>query len=217
MNSLSKYRNLIDVLPLHAEEGNLREELLLSEIISSVEANDASTANAEIFVSTIQRIFESLSLLDPTLLAKGRWAFVSFPASLFARSVLETFAMPEATFFDADYWIQGGHQLDSIAEEQRTFLSRMENHRTANSTYGARPIRTVHVTWGIIRFGSQFLLHRREDKLRPDKKGYVFPGGRLAIPDLPRAKQTPESLRDLFQINSDLAKNAQHNTLAREL
>lgn len=215
MNNHRIFHYLLDVLPLHAEEGHIREDLAESELVSVIQANSDDSIVAETVVATMRRLFESLALLDPTALAAGRWAFVSFPASLMARSILETMATGN-TFFAPSYWIQGGHQRDEIVEEQRALLTRLENQRTADSA-SARPIRTVHVTWGIIRFGSKFLLHRREDKLRTDVKGHVFPGGRMDMTDLPKVMQNQAALRNLFSIDSSLAKEAQTRTLFREL
>ncbi|CAG0999342.1 hypothetical protein MTYP_02762 [Methylophilaceae bacterium] len=217
MNNHRVFRYLLDALPLHAEEGNTREDVAESELVSVIQADSGNSIAAKTVVAVIRRLFESLALLDSTALAAERWAFVSFPASLMARSILETLATSGKTFFAPGYWIQGGHRPDEIVDQQRALLSRMENQRTADPKSEAMPIRTVHVAWGIIRFGSKFLLHRREDKLRPDKKGYVFPGGRLAMIDLPVNKRTSESLRDLFRIDSNLAKKAETQTLAREL
>lgn len=210
-------RHLLDVLPLHAEEDNCREDVAESELVSKVQAKSGEFIKAEAVVVLMRRLFESLALLDPTALATQRWVFVSFPASLMARSVLETLATPGNTFFESGYWIQGGHRPPELIEEQRALLGRLENQRISNPKIKAEPIRTVHVTWGIIRLGSRFLLHRREDINRPDVGRYVFPGGRLDITDLPIEGRSPDVLRDLFFVDSEMAKSAQEQTLAREL
>lgn len=210
-------RHLLTVLPLHAEEDNCREDVPEFELVSQVQLNSGDSIGAEAVVVLVRHLFESLALLEPTALATQRWVFVSFPASLMARSVLETLATPGNTFFEPGYWIQGGHRPTEIVEEQRALLHRLENQRISNPKIKAGPIRTVHVTWGIIQLGSRFLLHRREDITRPEVGGYVFPGGRLDITDLPVEGRSPEVLRDLYSIDSAVAKSAQEQTLAREL
>lgn len=217
MNNYSGFRHLLAALPLHAEEDNIREDLFESELISRVQSGGNDPNTAEIVVAIIRRLFESLALLDPIALAAERWAFVSFPASLMARSILETMATPGSTFFDPDYWIQGRHRPPEIEEEQRSLLRRLENQRTSNPSVQVNPIRTVHVTWGFIKLGEKFLLHRREDKDRPDVGGYVFPGGRLNLADISIKNRSPDGLRDLFHIDSAIAKDAQERTLNREL
>ena len=217
MKNLDVFRQLLDVMPLHAEEGHIREELAESELLSQIPASRDDPSVVESVVATIRRLFEALALLEPNALAAGRWAFVSFPASLMARSVLETMATPESSFLVSDYWAQGVHRPAEFAEEQRELLYRLENQRTSNREADVRPIRTVHVRWGMIRLGTKFLLHRREDKFRRDVGGYVLPGGRQNLDDLPIVDRKPESLRDLFRIDSVMARSSQEATLEREL
>ena len=89
MKNLDVFRQLLDVMPLHAEEGHIREELAESELLSQIPASRDDPSVVESVVATIRRLFEALALLEPNALAAGRWAFVSFPASLMARSVLD--------------------------------------------------------------------------------------------------------------------------------
>lgn len=217
MNSQRALKAILAGLPLHAEEGNVREEIVESSLVANIQTGGNDLIAAEITVAIMRRLFESLALLDPALLMQERWAFVSFPASLMARSVLETLATPGNTFFEQDYWLQGKSRPDKIEEEQRELLRRLENQRISTPNIDPVPIRTVHVTWGIILLGTKFLLHKREDKSRPDVGGYVFPGGRLDTLDLPIENRSPYALRDLFCIDSVMAKNAQERTLVREL
>lgn len=195
----------------------MREVVAEPELVSRIRPVGDDSSGPSAVVAVVRRLLEGLALLDKAALATGNWAFVSFPASLMARSVLETLATAGKTFFEPGYWIQGVHQLDEVIEQQRTLLRRLEVQRTAVSDPQARAIRTVHVAWGIIRLGSKFLLRRREDKRRPEVQGFVFPGGRLDLIDLPSHKQSAEALRDLFRIDSDLAKEGRPQTLAREL
>lgn len=210
------FRRLLELLPLNAEDGSLREEIEEYELISSL-IDSSGAESAGIAISLVRRVFLSLALLDKAKLAIGKWAFVSFPASLLARSFLATLATKDASFVPPDYWLQGTGRPEGLEDEQRALLKRLETERVATSGTNAVPIRTVHVTWGLIRLGSRYLMHRREDKARPDVSGYVFPGGRLDLADLPTEKIIPESLRDLFSIDSTLAKSAQLRTLSREM
>ncbi len=217
LSDLEVFRQLLVVMPLHAEEGLAREDIDELELVSQIQASVECAHAAGPVVSTIRRLFDSLALLDPSLLTAGRWAFISFPASLVARSILETMATPGNTFFVPDYWTQGTHRPPEIVEEQRELLRRMENQRTSNAAILPHPIRTVHVTWGLLRLGNRFLLHRREDKTRPDVGAYVFPGGRLDLTDLAVEDRSAMALRELFNVDSTTAIQSQRRTLEREL
>jgi len=210
------FGKLLDLLPLNAEDGSLREEIDESLLIASL-GELAGNQPAEIAISLVRRIFLALAVLDKAKLATGKWAFVSFPASLLARTFLAMLSTKDASFLPPDYWLQGTGRPEGLEEEQRALLKRLETERVTTSGMNAVPIRTVHVTWGLIRLGNSFLMHRREDKARPDVSGFVFPGGRLDLADLPTDKIIPESLRDLFSIDSNLAKSAQLRTLSREM
>lgn len=217
MTFSNPFRCLLSVLPLHAEEGGLKEHRPESTIVTAiVEAGNPPLA-AQAIVSVIKRLLESMSLLEVNLLTKGQWAFVSFPASLVARSVLETLANNESYFFESTYWTQGMHRPSESVEDQRKLLQRLESQRVVSLDGKANTIRTVHVAWGVLRFGKSFLLHRREDKDRTNVAGFVLPGGRLEIGDLDVVNRTSDSLRDLFRIDSRLAKTALKVTLGREL
>lgn len=89
----------LSMLPLHAEEGRQRDALLGSELAANLLSQCG--ANQETVMSliyTLRRQFEALSLLDPLELRSGKWAFVSFPASLLGRSWLTTLATPNRAF-----------------------------------------------------------------------------------------------------------------------
>ena len=206
---------LIDLLPLHAEEGNLRESILESELVAGLEANGSSPEANRMLVQLLRTQLCALSLLDTIELARNHWAFVSFPASLLGRSLLETFATGSA-LLPADYWEQGEHRPDTVKEEQRRWLNRIETARL-DSNPDTRPVRVVHVAWAIIRIGNQFLLSHREDRQRPGEKSHVLPGGRLNMHDLANRDRSPALLRQLFDPQSTLADQSIDNTLKREL
>ncbi len=216
----SALSQLCNALPLHAEEGPVREVIPQYDLVSIVEeachTPDASSA----IVGMVRRLYEALGLLEPSELLKGNWTFVSFPASLVGRSILESLATDGQSFVEPGYWIQGQHRprpMDAI-EEQREILRRLETRRVESTrAVTANPIRTVHVAWGLIRLGGCYLLRAREDKRRLDSSGFVFPGGRLDLTDLPNDRQSPDSLRDLFKVDSPLAAESLPSTLAREL
>ena len=208
---------LIAALPLHAEEGRYRETV--SEEALCEQINQVGYPNPELLLSWVRRLFEALCLLDRPQLAEGRWEFVSFPASLAGRSLLETLACPGQTLFDADYWEQDPHREFDF-EEQRSILEQLETRRKQHHPTGparARPIRTVHVAWAVIRLTDKFLLTHREDKPRHKGRDYVLPGGRLNLSDVPSGTSQREALREMMGLSSPLVEEALPKTLAREL
>lgn len=166
----------------------------------------------------VQRLFEALGLLDATELQRGNWAFVSFPAYLVGRSLLETLATPGQSLFHPGYWQQCGAIPDVVIEEQRRLLVELEGRRTRfHPTSCAAPIRFVYVAWGLIRLGDGFLMAHREDRSRPGAGNYVFPGGRFSIDDLPPEERNSPALRRLHGADVDWMANPLASTLSREL
>jgi 8-oxo-dGTP pyrophosphatase MutT (NUDIX family) len=209
---------LLQLLPLHAEEGNLREVIPEATILSQLATFDIVGGEANATLSIIRRLYDSLALLDRRELATGRWAFVSFPASLLGRSLLETLANQNQQLFESHYWEQGAHRPADTVEAQRALLKAVESRRVQfHPEQSPNPIRVVHVAWGMIRLSNQYLLTHREDKKRKDAKDYVFPGGRLIYHDLPKTEQNEQALRKLFCANSTLANESLERTLYREL
>lgn len=205
-----------DALPIHAEEGPYREVVGESALLEAL-CGVRKAQSGEVILDVLHRVFESLRLLDRHELTLGNWAFVSFPAYLLGRSLLETISTPGQALFDDDYWQQGGHQPDAVVEEQRRLLADFESRRVRlHPTKHAAPIRFVTVAWGVIRLGSQFLMVHREDKSRKDTKNYVFPGGRLNLNDLPPEDRCAKSLRALHKNKLKLPYGPV-NTLSREL
>jgi len=208
----------LTMLPLHAEEGRQRDVLLESELVANLISQCG--ANHETVLSLVyilRRQFEAMSLLDPLELRSGKWAFVSFPASLLGRSWLTTLATPDQALLPADYWEQGDARPPETKEEQRSLLHRVEAGRLKLNPQ-ATTIRTVHVAWALIRLGNNFLLHHREDKKRPGEKSYVLPGGRFSLTDLPVDIQERHGiLKEIFDPESEIVTKHIARTLEREL
>jgi 8-oxo-dGTP pyrophosphatase MutT (NUDIX family) len=204
-------------LPSYAEEGTLRESIPESDLIATLRKAGIGEDASVLLVTMLTRQFDSLALLDRSELAQDRWTFVSFPASLFARSLVETWLSGHA-IVPIDYWEQGDHRPPAVKEEQRALLHRIESERRRQNP-DARPVRTVHVAWALIRLGDGFLLHRREDRDRPGEKTHVLPGGRFNPSDLPSTALTkgPAVLREVFEPASPLVDSCLDTTLVREL
>lgn len=208
---------LLELLPLHAEEDDVREEIATAELLAHMVPVGMERPEAEAVLATVERLFDALCLLDRRPTLRDHWAFVSFPASLVGHSLLRTLASPDRTLCPADFWREGDTSSERT-EEQRRLLQALEDGRVRFGPEGAaQPIRFVYVAWGIVRVGRHFLLRHREDKSRPDAAGYVIPGGRFRLGDLPVAQQTAASLRQLQNGRSDLALAALPDTLKREL
>ena len=208
----------LEALPLHAEEGTQRESMLEATLVTRLAAAEGTTPEtAALLAALLRRILQALALLDPVELSAGRWAFVSFPASLLGRSLFETLRTPGQSFLPADYWEEGDHRPLALKEEQRRLLQCLENERVLTNPV-ARPIRVVHVAWAVIRVQDRFLLCRREDIARPGEKTHVLPGGRLNVNDLPDdTRAEPDVLRQLLNPQAFSARNNLHATLVREL
>lgn len=204
-------------LPLFAEEGGYRESLRQGELLAALQCQgDGGEALGALAFA--RRLFEAIGLLDMPELERGHWAFVSFPAYLMARSLIETLATPGQGLFHPGYWQQDGSKPTALVEEQRRLLAELEDRRTRfHPMSDAIPIRFVYVAWGLIRLGNDFLLVHREDKNRPDTNNFVFPGGRFTIDDLPPEKRGPDALRRLQGGNLEWITDALSRTLSREL
>ncbi len=205
----------LSMLPLHAEEGGRREVLSESELVKVLIEQDTSEETSKALVWTLRRQFEALALLDPIELRDGKWAFVSFPASLLGRSWLTTLTTSGQALLPAGYWGQDAPERDK--EEQRALLHRIEIGRVRLNSR-ADPIRVVHVAWAWIRIGDKFLMHRREDKARQGEKSYGLPGGRFNLDDLPFTVQSrTDILKEIFRLDSGIVAEHINATLEREL
>lgn len=211
-------RRLVDVLPLHAEESNDREVLEENALVSAFADCGHSTEIAAAQVALVRRFLTALGLLDTNELAGNRWSFVSFPAMLLAKSVLETLSTPGQQFFTPGYWTQGKQRTEEEEDAQRHLISYLENLRVRSHPGGAaKPIRVVHVAWGFIKIDRRFALHRREDKSRPGTKRFVPPGGRVIPEDLPEADRLRNRLRSFWSPGAKMPHGAYEAALKREL
>lgn len=204
-------------LPLHAEEDAKRDQFAEQQLVDALMDVGSTEAAAQTLVFTIRRQLEALALLDQTALLNDVWAFVSYPASLLARAWIATLATPGQHLLPIDYWEQGDAKPLAEKEEQRALLHRIETGRTRFNAH-ATPIRVVHVAWGFIRIGGEFLLHRREDIARAGEKSHVLPGGRFKLCDLPLEIRNRSSiLAEVFDVDSAIVAEWIRTTLEREL
>ncbi len=206
---------LSKALPIHAEEGPYRETIDEQVLIATL-SESSGDGGSHTAVEIVRRLFQALRLLDEPELLRGNWAFISFPAYLVARSIVEILACERSGWFEPGYWNQTGSVSDGVVEEQRTLLTELERRRIRSHPEGkAEPIRLVFVAWGIIRMGNEFLLVHREDKKRG--QDYVFPGGRFSLDDIPLGNTTNSTLRKLYVDDLNAASAYLGNTLRREI
>ena len=211
-------RQLADALPLYAEESIDRESIDESVLADKIARYGMSVEGANAQVALIRHVFTALGLLDPKELVTERWAFVSFPASLLARSILQTLSTSGQSFFPAGYWMQGMQRAEHEIDEQRYLLRRLETwRRDSHPQQKPLPIRVVHVAWGLIKLGGRFPLRTRDDKPRFESRRFVFPGGRLIPADLLDYPDNSRLLYELTRPNSALVAKSLPRTLEREL
>ena len=206
----------VDRLPLHAEEGSVREQVPEAVLLKALLEGVEEKAAAEGVLALCRRVFVLSGVLDLKALSEGDWAFVSFPAYLFAKSIAQSLSTPNLALVNSAYWKQGVYGDHDVVEQQRGLLSFLENARRAGSPEGmATPIRTVHVAWGVIKLGEDFLLRHREDDHR-DVRNWVFPGGRLIPDDCDQNQPSESLLRDLLNPDSQTVQASLLTTLKRE-
>ena len=102
-----------------------------------------------IVIRMISLQFEKQGLLDPSELDSGNWRFVSFPASLHARSWLEVMRDPRGNWYPEGWWTDSSNE-----EDQRRILHEMEERRIGSRN--VEPIRWVHVSWASSRSMTEF-------------------------------------------------------------
>jgi 8-oxo-dGTP pyrophosphatase MutT (NUDIX family) len=204
-------QQIYDQLPLYAEEGGVSSIVNTDSLVN--ELSDSNEVNALLMVQLVQRVFTLLGVLDTTILQHGIWRFVSFPASLLARSTLKSLADSDQSMFDSGFW----NQQDSnspVSDQQRNILHQIESQRQQHHKTNAQPVRYVHVAWGLIVVDGKVLLRHREDKNRTDLNNYVLVGGRVSQNDLIKANEELTSDEAIRSLQSPLASE---NTAAIEV
>ncbi len=206
------------MLPRVSEEGSDLESVLESAISDRIICSAEGTHGAVQVLVVVRQLLRAARCLDERELTAGRWRFVSFPAFLFARSMLESLASDCPTVLDDGFWEAAPMRI----RRQRELIRRFEGPRLTASCI-AQPIRRVWVSWAPIAIDGKFLLVRRDEgqPLLPGSKGeFVLPGGRATPGDL-SAVSLEERLQffdpyfpigDLPDIDSTLER-----TLRREL
>ncbi|WP_225765267.1 NUDIX domain-containing protein [Stenotrophomonas sp. Marseille-Q4652] len=172
------------ILPRIAEESSDREEIPETDLIGRlIHATGVGAEEAGSVLSVVRRLLQALSVLDEARLGAGVWAFVSFPASLLARSVLGGLGEAEFRLLEPGFW----NASEYLVDRQRALIKRSEELRAVLPS-GLVPIRRVWVSWAWIAMDGKFLMVRREDPAlhRDGSRGqFVFPGGRVSNEDLP--------------------------------
>ncbi len=177
-------------LPLYSEEGNestvISRNTLLETVSAAVE-NEIDCASISASVNVVEKLLIAISVLDDAFLQNGRWKFVSYPASLIARSLVKTISDPEQLMCDKSFWSQQDSN-SPVSEQQRQILGALERNRSLyHNRDEASPVRFVTVAWGLIVIDGKVLLRHREDRNRANRNNYVLVGGRLSQADLRRS------------------------------
>jgi len=200
-------------LPLIAEEGGEAESV---DIRKKLFDDNDENAQLAISIQLIERLFVAAGLLDTRQLADhGLWRFPSFPASLMARSLLSTLVDSEQTIFPRGFW-DAHNAYSDASEAQRKVLKAVENQRSKCHPDQAKPIRYIHVAWGLIIVDGKVLLRHREDASRENIGNYVLVGGRLSQQDLNEAGE-PNALNVLQSPAASDNMPALETALTREI
>jgi len=212
---------LARLLPRIAEESAEREEVpehvLAQRLAAEIGEGVDRVAPA---LAVVRLHLQSLSVLDERRLELGDWAFVSFPASLLARSILMGLGTPGFRLLESGFWDGSEYRI----EQQRSVIKQLEELRAARPDELV-PIRRVWVSWAWMAMDGKFLMVRREDpaRHRDGSRGeFVFPGGRVTSDDLPGSSfPTTSSRLDFFdpqmQIDLSAADKALETAMKREL
>lgn len=220
-SSIEMLAEVYRILPRIAEESTDREEIPEANLIERlIDATGVGSGEAGSALGVVRRLLQALSVLDEGRLSSGVWAFVSFPASLFARSVLGGLGETGFRLLEPGFWGASEYLVD----RQRALIKCSEELRAALPT-GLAPIRRVCVSWAWMALDGKFLMVRREDPAphRDGSRGqFVFPGGRVSNEDLPKlAHQSVSERLDFFdpnrEIDSSPIRDAFSLALNREL
>jgi len=182
------------MLPRVTEEGAVHESVAEAAIADRVSNDSESLKSVAGTIALVRQLLRAANCLDETELQAGRWRFVSFPASLFARSLLECLAAERPRVLDSGFWDASEFRISA----QRDLLRKLEAARL-ESPGPVRPIRRVWVAWAALACDGAFLLVKREDskRARPGNIGeFVLPGGRTSPGDL--SSSSPEDQLRFF-------------------
>ncbi|MGB1834007.1 MAG: hypothetical protein ACPHP9_09995, partial [bacterium] len=96
MAEINKILELLpDRLPRIAEEGPFLTTVSSKGLIEVItETLSIKKDFVEGVITMLQQNWEAMGLLDSTKLREGLWQFTSYPASLMARSLLDSLATP---------------------------------------------------------------------------------------------------------------------------
>ena len=101
--------NFVKLLPLYAAEGGKYTDVSLSDLLRD-------SGCSETMLALIQELLAKAGVLDVSRLAESKWRFVSYPAMLFACSLISLLAN-EKSFFEEGFW--AADMNDSIAKQHR--------------------------------------------------------------------------------------------------
>ena len=204
-------------LPLIAEEGEYKEKISKDELCKILKEQTLVSNDAiQIVLGILELQWGKAGFLDPLELEAGNWQFISFPASLAARSLLEVMSDRDGTWFQGGWWADQAN-----TETHRKFLIKLEQQRLkGSSSKSHQPIRQIYVAWAMIKLDGHLLFMEREDRLRDGVPHFVLPGGRLNIHDLRRdleGLKTSEYLKIIQCRSSQEALDSLPQALIREL
>ncbi|SVE59324.1 uncharacterized protein METZ01_LOCUS512178, partial [marine metagenome] len=173
--------NILQNLPLIAEEGGYKDKISRDELSRIIKEQTLVAPEAvTVVLGMVELQFNKAGLLAPFELELGNWQFISFPASLAARSWLEVMSDKDGYWFPEGWW---SDQANS--EKHRELLKNVEELRLKSKTSQAiSTIRQIYVAWAMIKLDNHLLFVDREDQTREGIPQFVLPGGRLNIHDL---------------------------------
>jgi len=211
-------QTLIPYLPRYSEEGGESFGVERTELIKQLVNSGCTKEVAENTLAIVEVLLDTLATLNPDDLQRGEWRFVSFPAQLMALSVLTAMSDTHSKFFKQDFWnvtASRSHQKD----EQRNVLEVVESKRVVGHFKNkAKPIRYIHVAWGIIKNEDRILFRHRGDAHLRFKGNYSLVGGRVNQSDIAYFEgNLEEKLCTLQSDKVDAIKPALIRTLKRNL
>jgi hypothetical protein len=156
----SPFAALFPLLPRHDEQSSLCTSVKTEQLREALlKKSGVSAEAAELLLNMLERLFNSLALLDPLLLKQSRWRFVSFPAQVCGNALLHVLADSDQDLLEADFW-----DKDNAARQQE-LVNALETRRVRNHRgQAAQPARYIHNAWALIRIGGEFLLRRIGDE-----------------------------------------------------